>query len=37
MTGSQIHKGLLPAGLSDTLYPKAQIQAKKIENLLNTQ
>ena len=35
MTGSQIQKGLLPAGLSDILYPKAQIQAKKIENLLD--
>ena len=35
MTGSQIQKGLLPAGLSDILYPKAQFQAKKIENLLD--
>ena len=35
MTSSQIQKGLLPAGLSDILYPKAQIQAKKIENLLD--
>ncbi|GIS09459.1 MAG: ATP phosphoribosyltransferase regulatory subunit [Alphaproteobacteria bacterium] len=35
MTGSQIQKGLLPAGLSDILYPKAQVQAKKIENLLD--
>ena len=35
MTGSQIQKGLLPAGLSDVLYPKAQFQAKKIENLLD--
>ena len=34
MTSSQIQKGLLPAGLSDILYPKAQVQAKKIENLL---
>ena len=33
MTSSQIQKGLLPAGLSDILYPKAQFQAKKIENL----
>ena len=29
MTRSQIQKGLLPAGLSDILYPKAQVQAKK--------
>ncbi len=35
MTNSQIQKGLLPAGLSDILYPKAQVQAKKIENLLD--
>ena len=35
MTGSQIQKGLLPAGLSDILYPKAQVQAKTIENLLD--
>ena len=35
MTGSHIQKGLLPAGLSDVLYPKAQVQAKKIENLLD--
>ena len=35
MTGSQTQKGLLPAGLSDILYPKAQVQAKKIENLLD--
>ena len=35
MTGSQVQKGLLPAGLSDILYPKAQVQAKKIENLLD--
>ncbi len=35
MTGSQIQKGLLPAGLSDILYPKAQFQAKKVENLLD--
>ena len=35
MTGSQIQKGLLPAGLSDILYPKAQVQATTIENLLD--
>ena len=35
MTSSQIQKGLLPAGLSDILYPKAQVQAKTIENLLD--
>ena len=35
MTRSQLQKGLLPAGLSDILYPKAQVQAKKIENLLD--
>ena len=35
MTGSQIQKGLLPAGLSDILYPKALIQAKKVENMLD--
>ena len=29
MTGSQSQKGLLPAGLSDILFPKAQVQAKK--------
>ncbi len=31
MTGSHIQKGLLPAGLSDVLYPKAQVQAKKLK------
>ena len=31
MTGTQIQKGLLPAGLSDILYPKAQVQAKKLK------
>ncbi len=35
MASSQFQKGLLPAGLSDTLYPKAQVQAKIIENLLD--
>ena len=35
MICSQNQKGLLPAGLSDILYPKAQVQAKKIENLLD--
>ena len=35
MTRSQIQRGLLPAGLSDILYPKAQVQAKKIETLLD--
>ena len=35
MTSSKIQKGLLPAGLSDILHPKAQVQAKKIENLLD--
>ncbi len=35
MTSSQVQKGLLPAGLSDVLYPKAQVQAKTIENLLD--
>jgi len=35
MTSSQIQKGLLPAGLSDILHPKAQVQAKEIENLLD--
>ena len=35
MTGPQVQKGLLPAGLSDILYPKAQLQAKMIENLLD--
>ena len=35
MTSSQIQKGLLPAGLSDILYPKAQVQATTIENLLD--
>ena len=29
MNGSHTQKGLLPAGLSDILYPKAQVQAKK--------
>ena len=35
MTKSDIQKGLLPAGLSDILYPKAQVQAKTIEDLLD--
>ena len=35
MTVSQIQKGLLPAGLSDILHPKAKDQAKTIENLLD--
>ena len=35
MTSSSSQKGLLPAGLSDILYPDAQIQAKTIENLLD--
>ena len=34
MTRTQIQKGLLPAGLSDILHPKAQVQAKKIENMI---
>ncbi len=36
MTSSQVQKGLLPAGLSDILYPKAQVQAKTVENLLDS-
>ncbi len=35
MTSSSSQKGLLPAGLSDILYPSAQIQAKTIEKLLD--
>lgn len=35
MTKSDIQKGLLPAGLSDILYPKAQVQAKTVEDLLD--
>ena len=35
MTSSSSQKGLLPAGLSDILYPDAQIQAKTIEKLLD--
>ena len=35
MFSSSSRKGLLPAGLSDILYPDAQIQAKKIEKLLD--
>ena len=36
MTTLISQKGLLPAGLSDVLYPHAEIQAKTIENLLDT-
>ena len=35
MISSSSLKGLLPAGLSDILYPDAQIQAKTIEKLLD--
>ena len=35
MISSSSSKGLLPAGLSDILYPDAQIQAKTIEKLLD--
>jgi len=35
MISSSSIKGLLPAGLSDILYPDAQIQAKTIEKLLD--
>ena len=35
MISSSSRKGLLPAGLSDILYPDARIQAKTIENLLD--
>ena len=35
MTSSSSRKGLLPAGLSDILFPDAQIQAKTIEKLLD--
>ncbi|MDC0530916.1 ATP phosphoribosyltransferase regulatory subunit [Alphaproteobacteria bacterium] len=35
MISSLSSKGLLPAGLSDILYPDAQIQAKTIEKLLD--
>jgi ATP phosphoribosyltransferase regulatory subunit len=35
MNSSSSRKGLLPAGLSDILYPDAQIQAKTIEKLLD--
>ena len=35
MTTLISQKGLLPAGLSDVLYPYAEIQAKTIENLLD--
>ena len=35
MTTLISQKGLLPAGLSDVLYPHAEIQAKTIENLLD--
>ena len=35
MISSSSKKGLLPAGLSDILYPDARIQAKTIENLLD--
>ncbi len=34
MSSSSTQKGLLPAGLSDILYPNAHIQSKIIENLL---
>ena len=35
MTSLSTQKGLLPAGLSDVLYPNAHIQSKIIENLLD--
>ena len=35
MTSLSNQKGLLPAGLSDILYPNAHIQSKIIENLLD--
>ena len=35
MTDFISQKGLLPAGLSDVLYPGAEIQAKTIEKLLD--
>ena len=35
MSSLSNHKGLLPAGLSDILYPNAHIQSKIIENLLD--
>ena len=35
MISSSSRRGLLPAGLSDILYPNAQIQAKTIEKLLD--
>ena len=35
MSAIESKKGLLPAGLSDVLYPNAEIQAKTIEKLLD--
>ena len=35
MSSQSTQKGLLPAGLSDVLYPNAHIQSKIIENLLD--
>ncbi len=36
MSSSSTQKGLLPAGLSDVLYPNAHLQSKIQENLLDT-
>jgi len=35
MDKGSIERGLLPAGLSDVLYPNAHLQSKTIENLIN--
>jgi len=35
MDKGSIERGLLPAGLSDVLYPNAHFQSKTIENLIN--
>ncbi len=35
MSSSSTQKGLLPAGLSDILYPNAHIQSRIVENLLD--
>ena len=35
MVNSSNDNGLLPAGLGDILYPKAELQAKTIENLID--
>ena len=37
MINSSNDNGLLPAGLSDVLYPNAELQSKTIENLIDAE